>query len=67
MTAAMKIDRRYYHLWRYNKVTGYWRLERSCHPDDAARWLDIFSKDEPGEFFRLVPVGDRRPQDNPTR
>jgi len=46
-------------LWRKNKITGYWVLERTCFPEFASEWLQIFQKDEPDETFVLAK---RRPK-----
>ena len=40
-------------LWQYNKITGYWKLERMCAPELADQWLERFQKDEPEETFKL--------------
>ncbi len=52
------------HLWRYNATTGYWALARSCTPEDAARWLEIWRRDEPKVSFVLAK---RRPRKSPKR
>ena len=49
-------------LWKYNKVTGSWVLERMCAPDTKDRWLKIFQKDEPDEIFVL---SKRKPKGKP--
>lgn len=40
-------------LWRYNAITGEWKLERTCAPETAEEWLKIFQKDEPEASFKL--------------
>jgi len=40
-------------LWKYNKITGYWNLERQCAAETADQWLEVFQKDEPDEIFKL--------------
>lgn len=41
-------------LWKYNKRSGYWDLQRSIiDPHDEEKWLGIFQKDEPSEHFKL--------------
>jgi hypothetical protein len=40
-------------LWKYNKTTGFWSLERKCADDTASKWLNIFKTDEPDSFFKL--------------
>lgn len=51
-------------LWRYNPITGYWRMERRCDPDTAQQWLELFSKDEPDAHFALSRFA---PRFNPTK
>lgn len=51
-------------LWRYNPITGYWRMERVCGPDTAQQWLIQFSKDEPDARFALSRFA---PRVNPTK
>jgi hypothetical protein len=51
-------------LWKYNQVTGFWNPERTIKDETmTTEWLEIFEKDEPGEFFR---VSRFRPNYNPT-
>ena len=40
-------------LWKFNKVTGYWELCRSCDKENAAEWLSIFQNDEPNAQFKI--------------
>ncbi len=49
-------------LYRYHPITGYWYIERSCLPENAAAWLVIFQKDEPNAHFKL---GKRKPRGGP--
>lgn len=52
-------------LWKYNRRTGYWDLQRTItNPHDEQRWLSIFQKDEPSEVFKL---SKNRPSDRPLR
>ena len=46
-------------LWRYNPITGCWRIERMCKPDTAQQWLEMFQKDEPGAYFALSRFSPR--------
>jgi hypothetical protein len=40
-------------LWKYNRITGYWRAERDVSPETAQQWLTIFRDDEPRESFKI--------------
>lgn len=40
-------------LWSYNKITGYWVMERECSTDTAHEWLAIFQNDEPAKKFKI--------------
>lgn len=40
-------------LWRLNKITGYWVIQRLCAPETATLWLEVYQKDEPEELFVL--------------
>ena len=52
-------------LWKYNRRTGYWDLQRTiANPHDEQKWFDIFQKDEPSETFKL---SKNRPSDRPLR
>jgi hypothetical protein len=51
-------------LYRYNKVTGYWKLEREVTPETKDKWLDIFTKDSPKEHF---VVSSKKPTKNPMK
>ena len=52
-------------LWKYNRRSGYWDLQRTiANPHDEQKWLDIFQKDEPSETFKL---SKNRPSDRPLR
>lgn len=51
-------------LWRYNPVTGFWRMERACLPGTAQQWLELFQKDEPNAYFALSRFS---PRHNPTK
>lgn len=50
-------------LWRFNPITGCWRMERACLPDTAHQWLALFQKDEPKAHFALSRFA---PRFNPT-
>jgi hypothetical protein len=41
-------------LWRYNTTTGIWNLQRICDTGTAARWLEMFARDEPTAQFKLA-------------
>ena len=45
-------------LWKYGRITGLWRAERTVTPDTSAQWLAIYRRDEPEEIFI---VSARRP------
>lgn len=49
-------------LWKYNRVTGYWRAVRDVTLETAQEWLTIWQRDEPGEVFT---VSARRPSWRP--
>ena len=51
-------------LWKYNKRTGYYDLQRICYKDTAKEWLALYSKDEPSEHFKL---SKNKPSGNPTK
>ncbi len=53
-----------YILWRYNKVTGYWNVERTCTHETMEQWHRIYSEDEPGEYFYLT-ASNRKPRHSP--
>lgn len=38
-------------LWKYNKITGMWKYQRDLTDETKTKWLEIFKKDEPDEFF----------------
>jgi hypothetical protein len=46
-------------LWRFNPITGFWRMERACLPDTAQQWLDLFRADEPTAHFALSRFAPR--------
>lgn len=51
-------------LWKYNKRTGYWDLQRSiASPSDEQTWLKTFQDDDPTEHFVLSKT---RPSKKPT-
>jgi len=51
-------------LYRYNKVTGYWKLEREVTSETKDKWLDIFTKDSPKDHF---VISSRKPTKNPMK
>jgi len=51
-------------LYRYNKVTGYWKLEREVTPETKDKWLDIFTKDSPKDHF---VISSKKPTKNPMK
>jgi hypothetical protein len=51
-------------LWRFNPITGFWRMERACTQDTAQQWLDLFRADEPTAHFAL---SHRAPRFNPSQ
>lgn len=40
-------------LWKYNKRSGYYDLQRDVSESNANEWLNLFQKDEPNEEFVL--------------
>lgn len=40
-------------IWRYDPVTGYWRLVRNVLKARAQDWLRIWREDEPSVVFKL--------------
>lgn len=38
-------------LWKFGRITGLWRAERTVTPETADQWLDKFQRDEPDETF----------------
>ncbi len=52
------------HLWKYNRVTGYWHIERMVDASTKDQWLEIFQSDAPNEFFK---VAVNRPNHNPSK
>lgn len=51
-------------LWRFNPITGFWRIERTCAPETADQWLALFQTDEPNAHFKLSRFS---PRNNPTK
>lgn len=50
-------------LWKYNKRSGYWDLQRSiASPHDEQTWLKTFQDDEPTEHF---VISKTRPSKKP--
>lgn len=41
-------------LWKYNKITGYWKEQRKCLNGEWLEWLKIYEADEPGEYFYVT-------------
>jgi hypothetical protein len=48
-------------LWRYDAITGMWKLERNCEKETASDWLAVFKKDEPSVVFILSRKKPRNP------
>ena len=40
-------------IWRYDPITGYWRLARNVLKERAQDWLRIWRADEPNAVFKL--------------
>lgn len=40
-------------LWRFNKVSGLWVMERACDTVTAEAWLALYQDDAPNEAFML--------------
>jgi hypothetical protein len=40
-------------LWKYNKITGLWNVEREVTPATADEWLRVFKSDEPDATFKV--------------
>jgi len=40
-------------LWKFNRITGYWNHQRVVEKETADRWLLVYQRDEPEEFFKL--------------
>ena len=38
-------------LWKYNRITGLWNVQRTVLPETKDEWLAIFRRDEPKETF----------------
>jgi hypothetical protein len=51
-------------LWKFNKRSGIWSHERNVDADTKDKWLSIFQKDEPGEYF---VVSAKKPKNDPTK
>lgn len=49
-------------LYKYDRITGYWNIERQCSEETAEQWLKVFSDDAPNEYFYL---SHRKPKHNP--
>jgi hypothetical protein len=49
-------------LWKYNRTTGIWAVQRICDPETANQWLKVFQDDAPHEAFIL---GKRQPKGKP--
>jgi hypothetical protein len=46
-------------LWKYNPITGIWKLVRDVTEETAQQWLTIFQADEPTAKF---VVSNRKPR-----
>lgn len=40
-------------IWRFDRVTGYWKHEREVWPDTEKQWLAMFQRDKPMEVFKV--------------
>lgn len=40
-------------LWRFDEVTGYWKLERTVTAQNARAWLDAYSGDDRRSYFKI--------------
>lgn len=49
-------------LWKYNRASGLWSLQREVAPDTRDNWLKLFQEDEPKEHF---VVSSRSPKGRP--
>ena len=38
-------------LYRYNKITGYWIVERQVTAHTSKDWLDLYALDSPHDWF----------------
>jgi hypothetical protein len=48
-------------LWKRER-SGLWSPQRTVQPAEAARWLDIFRKQEPGVVFTVSPTEPPQPK-----
>ena len=46
-------------IWRFNPITGCWRIERMCDETTSALWLALFQSDEPNAYFALSRFSPR--------
>jgi len=51
-------------LWKYNKITGIWKQERSVTPETKDKWLEIFKKDSPDETY---VISSKKPSKKPMK
>jgi hypothetical protein len=51
-------------LWKYNKITGFWKQERSVTPETKDKWLEIFKKDSPDETY---VIASKKPSKKPMK
>lgn len=54
-------------LWRLNRISGLWTLERKCDPATAKRWLEVFQSDDPNSVFKLSKTKPAYRKMNPAR
>ena len=49
-------------LWGLHKITGFWKVLRTCRVENAEKWLDIFSNDESEKsIYSEFKVSKKRP------
>lgn len=64
LNESITIDEATLSLYRYDKITGYWKWERGVTPETKDQWLSIFTKDSPKDHF---VVSLRKPKGNPMK
>ena len=51
-------------LWKFNRIAGYWVIQREVTPETKDQWLEIFKADAPAEHFVISP---KVPSFDPTK
>lgn len=64
LNESITLDEATLGLYRYDKITGYWKWERGVTPETKDQWLSIFTKDSPKDHF---VVSLRKPKGNPMK